>query len=119
MADNDAPTLRRLEESLWERSTRFDRSYMEVVLADDFFEIGRSGRVWTRQEVITTQAHDIVVELPLADFVIHMISNDVALVTYRTVVPGKASEGDNRASLWRRSGGRWQLVFHQGTPTSP
>lgn len=39
-----------------------------------------------------------------------MLSDEVALVTYRGA---KA----NRASVWIRRDGQWQMRFHQGTPT--
>ncbi|MCB1181769.1 MAG: hypothetical protein KDK55_07125 [Chlamydiia bacterium] len=42
--DEEKETLRKLEESLWIASTRFDFNYMNRILAHDFFEFGRSGR---------------------------------------------------------------------------
>ena len=42
-----------------------------------------------------------------------MIGENIALTTYVSVEPrGRA----NRASIWKRSNGRWLLEFHQGTP---
>jgi len=38
--------FRDLEESMWRAETRFDRGYVERLLHPDFFEFGRSGRVW-------------------------------------------------------------------------
>ena len=46
----DTEELRILEESLWRHETRFDRDYLQRVLHPDFFEFGRSGRVWTRDD---------------------------------------------------------------------
>ena len=45
--------LRCLEESLWRAETRFDRDHMNEVLAPDFFELGRSGRVYGREDTST------------------------------------------------------------------
>jgi hypothetical protein len=44
----DRQLLERLEEELWREATRFDRARMNDVFADDFFEFGRSGRVYGR-----------------------------------------------------------------------
>ena len=52
----------------------------------------------------------------LTDFESIMLSEDVALVTYRATRRSKA--GANavhtlRSSIWRRSNGQWQMVFHR------
>ena len=39
----DRQLLQRLEEELWRAETRFDVSRMEEIIAEDFFEFGRSG----------------------------------------------------------------------------
>ena len=40
--DGRKHVLQRLEEELWREETRFDLSRMEEVIAEDFFEFGRS-----------------------------------------------------------------------------
>jgi hypothetical protein len=42
--------LRPLEESLWRAQTRFNREYMDNIFSPDFFEFGRSGRVYYTRE---------------------------------------------------------------------
>lgn len=110
--------LRRLEESLWREETRFDRAYMDRILAPDFVEFGRSGRVWTRKDTLATPRRRIRARLPLARFAIRMLGEDVALITYRSEGLEDDLEVGNRASLWRRSDDGWKLEFHQGTPTT-
>jgi len=46
LSEEDRRVLQRLEEDLWREETRFDISYMDQVMAEDFFEFGRSGRVY-------------------------------------------------------------------------
>jgi hypothetical protein len=109
--------LRRLEESLWRAETRFDRDHMNEVLAPDFFEFGRSGRVYWRQDTLDVPAQPIGATLPLAKFAVRSIAADVALVTYVSEVTyGKLREVANRSSLWSRQAGGWKIRFHQGTP---
>ncbi len=118
MPDTDVLTeLRRLEESLWREETRFDRDYMDRILASYFVEFGRSGKVWTRKDTLRTPRRKIGARLPLARFSIRMITEDVALITYRSEGLEDDLEVGNRASLWRRSENGWKLEFHQGTPT--
>lgn len=110
--------LRRLEESLWREETRFDRAYMERLLAPGYFEFGRSGRVWTREETVGLRRRMIRARLPLPRFAVQLISPMVALVTYRSEGLADDVEVGNRSSLWTKTDDGWKLVFHQGTPTN-
>jgi MarR family transcriptional regulator, lower aerobic nicotinate degradation pathway regulator len=111
----DPGRLRRLEESLWRRETRFDRDYMERTLAPDFFEFGLSGRIYTREDIIGMQPGTAPLRYSLRDFKVTPIDRDVALVTYVSEVRAKDVERGNRSSLWRKTSSGWQLSFHQGT----
>jgi hypothetical protein len=122
ISQSDIATLRRLEEELWIAETRFDETYMNEIFAPDFFEFGRSGRVWSRAELISKGAPSIAAVLPLPDLAVREISNDVVQVTYNSAVTydGIAEYG-RRSSIWSRATTRvgWQLRFHQGTPFVP
>ena len=114
---DDLLQLRRLEESLWRSETLFDREYMTEILAADFFEFGRSGRVYTRNDILDAQAKPIAADLPLKDFKAHLITPDVALVTYVSgVTYNGVKELANGSSLWSKTPRGWQIRFHQGTP---
>ena len=106
--------LRQLEEALWRSETRGDRAWMDGVLAPEFTEHGRSGRAYSREAILSIAVPEMIeIELPLTDFMVRMISENVALATYVSVEPRGRS---NRVSLWRRDEPRWLLEFHQGTP---
>lgn len=112
--DNDEiDQLRRLEEGMWLTSTRSDREWMERHLAPGFHEVGRSGRRWTRSEVLAMRIDEIDSVVPLPEFSVRQVGEGVALVTYRSVVAGSSSF---RSSLWSRRPDGWRLEFHQGTP---
>jgi hypothetical protein len=106
-----------LEASLWRAETGFDDAYMEKILADDFFEFGRSGRTYQREEALSVEPQDIDIEWPLRNFEVHPVDDDVVLVTYVSVVKYDEIEVGNRSSLWVRVDDGWKLRFHQGTPT--
>ncbi|MGF1601944.1 MAG: DUF4440 domain-containing protein [Thermosynechococcaceae cyanobacterium] len=113
----DIAQLQELEESLWRSETRFDLSFMDQTLAPDFFEFGRSGRVYSRDETLSVPFQAIHATLPLIDFQICLLDTDVALVTYRSKVnySGVVEQG-RRSSIWSRATTGWILRFHQGTP---
>ena len=108
--------FRDLEESLWRAETRFDRAHLERVLHQDFFEFGRSGRTWTREETLNTAPGDIAAQLPLPDFAVHELSADTVLVTSTSVTGHDPVVAARRSSIWLRGGDTWRLRFHQGTP---
>jgi hypothetical protein len=116
-SESDRTILERLEEELWREATRFDRKRMSEIIAPDFFEIGRSGRVWQREECLGAPRQPILAELPLPEFKIRLIQPDVALVTYGSAVTyGSIVEHARRSSIWTRTSAGWRLRFHQGTP---
>jgi len=116
--DLDVATLRRLEESLWQPDVRFSAAKMNALLADDFVEIGASGRSYDRAEVLAAPAVAFEAELPLAELHVRALSIDIAQVTYVSV-DTRAGEvrRARRSSIWSRTRAGWRLRFHQGTPT--
>ena len=100
---------------MWRSETRGDRSWMDQRLARDFTEFGQSGRRYTRAEILDLDVGEIHATLPLRDLQCRRLGGGVALVTYQADVDGLLS---NRSSIWRLTDAGWQMVFHQGTPTS-
>ncbi|WP_380169259.1 DUF4440 domain-containing protein [Jannaschia sp. R86511] len=126
--EDDAALVRelvRLEGTLWAEATRFDPGWMAAVLHPDFHEFGRSGRRWSREEILGMPAGVIDVEWPPQHLTARRVAPDVALLTY-VVVDGTGA-ASNRSSLWLRDGvaagsdpaSGWRLRFHQGGPTGP
>lgn len=105
-----------LEESLWRAASRYDREYMDRVLAPDFLEFGRSGRVYDRVATLEATPSEIVATLPLPMARIVRLAADTVLVTYVSEVGKGKPRRTNRASIWSRTEAGWQLRFHQGTP---
>ncbi len=111
----DRTTLVALEQAMWREATRFDPDFMERHLAPEFFEFGRSGRVWSRTAIIAMPAEPI--DATLSHLTLHPLDADTVLVTYDSAPrSGDVLEHAHRSSLWTRHDGRWQLRFHQGTP---
>jgi hypothetical protein len=88
------------------------------LLADDFLEFGSSGRIFTKPQIIESLQHEAPIRVVLREFRTVALAPGVVLVTYRAVRQGGSEEQvaySLRSSIWRRSEGRWQLMFHQGT----
>jgi hypothetical protein len=116
----DRDLLERLEEELWREETRFDRRRMEELLAPDFFEFGRSGRIYQRAETLAVPRQPIAAVIPLPNFSVRLIAPDVAQVTYDSeLLDAGVVQRGHRSSLWTRSARGWQLRFHQGTVIPP
>ncbi len=116
ISDSDRAILQQLEEELWLERTRFDRKYMEKILADDFFEFGRSGRIHNRENCLSHASGTIDAVIPLPNLAIRLLTADVAQVTYDSEVAyGSNVEKSRRSSIWSKTNEQWQLRFHQGT----
>jgi hypothetical protein len=58
--------------------------------------------------------------LPLPEFRVRVLSENIAQVTYTSAVRyGGVVEYARRSSIWSRTAGGWVLRFHQGTPFAP
>ena len=108
--------LRALEDSMWRAETRYDRAYMDSVLHADFTEIGRSGRVFSRDDVLDMPHGDIAFAISHEGFSLARVADGIALITYATVPTDARYGAAHRSSLWVAEDDRWLLRFHQGTP---
>ncbi len=114
-----AAQLLHREQLLRDPVVRKDRAAVAALLAEDFVEIGASGRFWTRDEILdllaTEEYHTPVIE----GFACQQIAEDVVLVNYRAVRTHEATGKRSvtlRTSLWSKENGVWRMRFHQGTP---
>jgi hypothetical protein len=113
-------TLERLERELHQLETRRNVSRLEELLHPDFVEFGRSGRIFSRNDVLAEfseiTAYPAVV---VTHFRVDAVSECVALATYISAHVGP-TEGRHRhslrSSLWVHGTRGWQMRFHQGTP---
>ena len=88
----------------------------EQLLADDFFEFGSSGHVFNKAEVLTSLKTDPTAPRSVDDMRVRRLAPDAVLVTYRAYYNEQPSAESLRSSVWMHKDGRWQMVFHQGTP---
>ena len=116
----DQNALERLEEELWRADTRFDQQRMNELIASDFFEFGRSGRIYQRQQTLDVPSQALKAVLPLPEFCVRLLTENTAQTTYNSEVEYNGEvEYARRSSIWSRTEGGWVLRFHQGTPFYP
>jgi hypothetical protein len=110
-----ADELRMLEQQLLDPAMRADAAFLEQILADDFQEIGQSGRRYDKPTAMSELAVAPGFDGPrtILDFEAREVQEGLVLAIY--VIAETATQ---RSSLWRKRGGMWQLVFHQATRPS-
>lgn len=110
------PYLSHLEVGLWAEDSSDRREWLEMLLHPDFSEVGRTGQSFSRQSFIAAGPEAVKMDLPLDDYQLDLIDEDVALIRYVThgVYEG-AAESTHRTSIWVNTNEGWRLRFHQGT----
>ena len=92
------------------------RAELEMMVDGDFWEVGASGRRYTRKytlEVLEKRTGTLDEELwETTDFRCQELAADLYLLTY-TLRQGERIT--RRSTIWRRSTEGWKVVFHQGT----
>lgn len=110
-------TLNSLEERLLQPDIRTSADELNLLLADDFLEFGRSGKDYNKQQTIDGLAKAPSLLITLMNFEIKPLAPNVMLVTYLTVIHCDMAYS-LRSSIWKFNDGAWQMIFHQGTPTT-
>jgi hypothetical protein len=114
--------LQALEVELHHPGIRCSCERLEQLLHPHFHEVGRSGRPYSRETIITYLA-SLSVSPPVVSDAFHVaeIGMDVALLTFRSAhvtQDGSLDMHTLRSSLWVNSVNGWQLRYHQGTPAA-
>ena len=108
--------LTALEQRLHDPAIRRNPAQIACLLADEFREFGKSGRVYDKASLVQTLADERPSpdeeRIEAAGFALLPVSADAALLTYRSTCAGTSAL---RSSLWIYRDGRWQMLFHQGT----
>lgn len=95
-------------------TTRADFERMSV---EDYWEIGASGRIYSRAFVLDelerrfSVPHSDVWET--SDFHCSKLSEDTYLLTYTLLQDNQRLT--RRSTIWRRTADGWKIVYHQGT----
>jgi hypothetical protein len=93
------------------------RTDFENMTTADFWEVGASGRRYSREDVLTelerrqqAQTTDV---WEAAGFHCRELAKDVYLLTYTLLQYNERLT--RRSTIWQRTPQGWKIVFHQGT----
>ena len=93
------------------------RSDFERLMADDYWEVGASGRIYDRAFILdelerrfATPQEDF---WETSDFRCRRLGPDVYLLTYYLIQ--NRNRHTRRATIWQRTSEGWKIVYHQGT----
>ena len=104
--------IQNLEEQLLKPEVRANPTRVSELLADDFFEIGASGRTFDKVAIVQSLSNDAGQQpkWTIADFQLVPLNDTFVQARYRIL-----ESGTLRSSLWRKENNGWVMFFHQGT----
>lgn len=107
----DFADIKNAELALLSSAVRADSAETSSLLAEDFAEIGRSGRRWTYADSVVALAGEERRPVPrTSEWLFNRVSAELVLVNY---VIHEPDQNSRHASLWDTRGPT--LRYHQGT----
>jgi hypothetical protein len=103
---------------LLDPAVRSSADRIAQLLHPEFTEIGASGRLYTRPEIIAhlvEEPRESQEPIEVTDMAARLLAPGVVHLTYAT---RKGDRRARRSSLWCSTDDGWRLYFHQGTLTS-
>jgi hypothetical protein len=116
MADTAVQAAIDGEMRLLEPHVRASADLLEALLDPEFSEIGASGTLWSRAAIISALTGNqgrAQSGYEVTGMSGTLLAQGVVHLTFTTSAGGRRA---HRSSLWRQSGDRWQIYFHQATP---
>jgi len=110
--------IKALEFELLQPEVRKSSDRLDELLADNFLEIGASGRNYNKQDILNELPEQYEIKFTLKNFNTIEISPDTILATYQVEKEIPCSNEkifSSRSSIWKNKDGNWQMIFHQGT----
>ena len=109
--------LSRLEPIFHWPPKNMSRAALEEMTVDDFWEVGASGRRYSRDFVFNVLEQRKSKPEPdvwkTSDFYCRKLAEDVYLLTYTLLQDN--TRLTRRATIWQRAAEGWKIIYHQGT----
>lgn len=107
-------------EPIFHHPKKFGKTKQDIEnqICDEFWEVGASGNVYTKQDVIETLLKryndpDYQDIWEVKDFELTKIAPNNYLLTY--ILIQDKTRVTRRSTIWRRINGDWKILYHQGT----
>ena len=91
------------------------RPELEILVADDFWEVGASGALYSREDLLSwvpELADPMDGSWRVHDLDCRQLATDTIAVTY---ILHQAERITRRLTIWQQRSGQWQVAYHQGT----
>lgn len=122
--DSVRETLITMERQLWEAWKNKDASTYQRLLSEDSIGVGVSG-MSNRADIIRVASRNDceVRSYSLENFQVVMLDTNTAILSYRGIQDATCGGSEIPTQVWAstvfvRRGGRWQVAFHQETPSA-
>jgi hypothetical protein len=93
------------------------RADFENMMVDDYWEVGASGRYYSRSFILEELARRQLNPQPdiweTMDFRCRKLAPDVYLLTYTLLQDH--TRRTRRSTIWQRTDAGWKILYHQGT----
>ena len=93
------------------------KEIFESMITDDYWEVGASGKVYTKEFIIKTlverYSKPYFEEIEIKNFYCQEIENDSFFVTYELIQ--NKTRYTRRLTIWKKIEGSWKALYHQGT----
>ncbi len=111
--------LLQLEQEMHLAETRSNRVRMDQLLHPEFMEIGRSGKLYSRDDILDEfQSEAPLPAIGVSNVQLQALGKDHQLLNYLSWHEDPEPHRFTlRSSIWEQHCGEWRLRFHQGTPT--
>lgn len=99
------------------REPIFHRPEFPTIMAPDYWEVGASGRLYSRDFILQTLAAEPPVDATTASWQIfepqcRQLGSDTYLLTYTL---HQSERRTRRSTIWQLTPDGWQILYHQGT----
>ncbi len=116
-----APELLPILDDLRRREPIFHRPAFPTVMSPDYWEVGASGRRYSRDFILETLVLHPPIDADVArwqatDFALQQLAPNTYLLAYTLDQTGRITR---RSTLWQNTQEGWQILYHQGTLVAP
>lgn len=110
--NNNFDIVKALEIELARREVRENSLRISELLHDEFEEFGKSGKIFTKEDILSKMPSWEYFETKLENFRYIELSSRCLLLKYKSNIGGIEA---NRSSVWVKEKNQWRMIHHQGT----
>ena len=113
--ETDFKIIQSLEIELTKEGTWKNKLRLSELLSDSFEEVGKTGKCYNKSDILNMIPSQEYQSIDLSNFKYVQLSVDTVLIKYISV---GNSIRVKRSSIWVKSSGKWQILYHQGTTSN-